>query len=222
MSRLKRAWHVFAVAALSLYFALVFLQNAQFRKTRIAYDTMHFARCFPIFFMGSLIAFFYKRIDDTGFSMQNHPRASRIVCVLTIVTQIVSVRLRKAYPLTELLTDYYNNALVLALHLFLMLFGSPNVFTDWMGSCRLMRLMGKYSFGIYLFHINVMGAVIWKIPIVRNMLFDDKALAVVGLSFAIGYAFFHIVESRMMRLASFVNERIALKYHHQPLSTSTA
>ncbi len=158
--------------------------------------------------MGSLIAFFVKRIEDTGFSMLHYKRASRLICVLTIITQVASVRIRNGFPLQEILGDYYANSLLLAVHLFLMLIGAPNEFTEWLSESDVMRSLGKYSFGVYLFHIDVLNTFDVVVPGFKRLLFEEKMLIIFVVSCVVAYVFFHAVERPMIKLATGINQHI--------------
>ena len=218
MGRVRRVWHVCAVAVLSalgVVWMNTGLAAAELLSAEVNHTTMSFARCLPIFAMGSLAAFFYKRLfvdfDLVSKYLAAAARSSRSIGYACALLQLLVIRLPQAYPLAGNLLHYYNNALLLAVHLLLMVCAAPNVFTEWMAACVPLRVLGKYSFGVYLFHQSVMWTVMRQlgagsrpVPAV-SVNVDDQILISMSLSLLVGYLFYHTVERHTIRVAQWVN-----------------
>ena len=229
MGRVRRVWHVCAVAVLSalgVVWMNTGLAAAQLLSAEVNHTTMSFARCLPIFAMGSLAAFFYKRLlvdFDLVSKYLAAARSSRSLGYACALLQLLVIRLPHAYPLAGNLLHYYNNALLLAAHLLLMVCAAPNVLTEWLAACVPLRVLGKYSFGVYLFHQSVMWTVMRqlagsRVPLVSNV--DDQILISMSLSLLVGYLFYHTVERHTIRVAQWVNSNSSHLVRHFSFSNN--
>ena len=161
--------------------------------------TMPFQHFFPIFFLGSLIAYCYKRLED--MDINNTLRKSQVVSsaivALTFGTLIFGLR----FPYMYEIRDAYTNTMIWAVHMFLMLIGYPNTYTNWMSGAIVLKAYGKYSFGVYLLHIIVQRKILYTGMFANQV---DKLFMCLFLSLLLGIAFYHIVEKNMIRLAQIV------------------
>ena len=215
MSNLKTTPHICLVFVLAILLpcGALLLCKELLVSIPIAHTLLTFSTCFPIFFMGSLVAFFYKRAEDrelNGLLSSAYPRISYIVACLNVLLQVAVVRLRFALPFRHHLFYYYANGVLLATHMFLMLIGAPNMFTEWLSNSWILCKMGKYSFGAYLFHMLII-ANMQRIPLLdwARIPADDKVLLTFAASFLIAYFFFHLVENNMLRMANYINQKMS-------------
>ena len=207
MSRIQSKWHVCVCSVLTLtYFAYVLhWQGSEVLGESIEHSTATLRECFPVFFMGSLVAFVYKRVEDRKITILNKFASFGLGC-LSLIFQCVAIRV--PFAMQPTLLNYYLNGLFLALHLFVMLIGSANFFTSQMlGGNLALRLMGKYSFGTYLFHVVVVTN-IEQVPFVSERLLVDKVLISIGLTCVVAFVFYHAVEKNALRLAAYVNRQL--------------
>ena len=224
LSKLKRGWHVGLMCLATLLFATVYVQREALARWPFSSYLITFTECLPIFFMGSLMAYFYKRLDDMGLCSalnNNYPRTHTLICVLNFALMIIGVRLCFLYPLERSLLHLYNSGLLWFAQMLLMLIGAPNTFTTWLADVHFLRTLGKYSFGFYLFH-RVGLVLATKLDLTgRIFSTEDKLILAILIAFALGFVFYHAVEKHMIRIANHLNKRMMTRWEESGILTLT-
>ncbi len=213
LSKLNKWWQIELVAVVSVFCILFKLEKETLLRVSSASVDLTFGQCLPIFALGSLVAYFFKRADDMGIcdSVRNSNLLSSLVCVLNFALMILGIRMSFIYPLKRNLLHSYNNALFWSFSLFLMLIGEPNgepnLFTKWLTEIHFLRTLGKFSFGFYLFHnVALYLATRMDLP-KRRFSMEDKLIVAILIAFAFGWVFHHCIEKPMIRIAYHVNKR---------------
>lgn len=81
--------------------------------------------------------------------------------------------------------------------IYVMLIGSPNFFNN-LFETTLLRSIGKYSFGVYLFHPMCIE---FARKTIKTKFPYEYYFYVTGLSFCVGFLFYHFIENKMIKKA---------------------
>ena len=170
----------------------------------------HFTTRFSVFYLGSVLAIIYHEIKDKTI-FQFNIYVKFILGIITLMVYIKALKYGSSYY-NKSLTEYgsfFNASFYMAIILFLMLNGSPNFFTD-IFNCRLFKVAGKFSFGIYLFHPMCL------IEVKKILNFQSKLIILLyalAASFLAGAVFFHLIENPLMKFANYSCKMLSnLKY----------
>ncbi|RNA19703.1 O-acetyltransferase oatA [Brachionus plicatilis] len=112
---------------------------------------------FPIFYSGSLVAFFYYKYEICENKCKNlvKKRFSRFfIGICSFLMAIYGImHFSPAYnPRINIYKDSLHPGIKFSFLLFFMLIGAPNDFTRLFSDNFFLKKLGKYSFGIYLWH----------------------------------------------------------------------
>ena len=216
MSHMRRAWHVLVMLVATIMYIFLYMRSPvrRFTLQNVRQPVwLNFLDHWPIFFLGSLIAYFYVRLaEDRGLTLDKYPRIAACIGWFSVVAQYIAWRfpvLYYFYPSIPTSVSFWDNCTFTALHLALMLFGAPNVFTKWMSKCKLLRNCGKWSFGTYMLHAHVIVIIIVKCEANGIKIpSDDLFVIIILTAFTVGYVFYELVEKHMIRLAHYINNRM--------------
>lgn len=84
--------------------------------------------------------------------------------------------------------------------LFIMLIGSPNFFNN-LFELKILRSIGKFSFGIYLYHPMCIDLI--KEIVLIKFSYEYYFYAT-GLSYCVGFVFFYCIENIMINQANYL------------------
>ena len=214
MSHMRKTWHVLVMLVATVYFVFFYMRAPvrRFTSQSVRQDVWHnFVDHWPIFFLGSLIAFFYIRVaEERNITLDKYPNISAGVGWFAFFAQYVSWRLPVLYlfyPSIQAMLSFYDNCILTALHLALIVFAAPNVFTQWLSKCKVLRNFGKWSFGTYMLHVSVL-LFLGEKNYTMGLHADDLFVLMVLTSFAVGYVFHELVEKHTIRFAHYINNRL--------------
>ena len=176
-----------------------FLRNLDLTNTSLF-------QMYPIFLLGSLIAYVYRRLDmyDINQKIKHFPLIDTCICVLTFFLQIFGIRVFYLFEMEWTEKFFFWNSAIWAFLLFMMLIGSPNEFSKWMDAALLCKNYGKYSFGTYLFHVLPLRW-ISKQPWLDNLFIEDKIIIAISFALIIGYLFHRFIEKPSLNLGQRIN-----------------
>ena len=206
MCKLRQRWHLALVSAIAVAYSAHLWLHVD--KTWARFNSSNkFANYVSVFLLGSLVAFIVKRVEDLELSakcLHWSPRLVELAALVNVAMQVLGLRL----PYELGVADYAKNGVFWSAHLLLMLLSAPNAFTRRLNDVRLMRMFGKYSFGIYLFHmfaLRVVAANAWLFP--TSSL---KLAATFALTVPLAVLFYDLIEIRTIRLANKCNAYLAV------------
>ena len=215
LSCFKKKWQVIWLFVVTVVISMrhMIIYRRYLSSTPSDHNAQTVMKCLPIFLMGSLVAFFYKRVEDYNINhmlAEKRPKIAYALACVSVFMQIAIIRLPFFFNYTGNLLVFYINGLIMALHLFLLLVGAPNMLTEWMSSSWILRTMGKLSFGAYLVHMLMFKLVQsreeWLGKIASVKLNSQEFLLITLITcFTFAYVFYHTVETSMIKLANFVN-----------------
>ena len=116
---------------------------------------------------------------------------------------------RKFLPYFDKNITLYNTTIKSGMYwnlvLYLALISEPNIFTKLFEQSRFLKLSGRFSFGIYLYHPVSMCFVR---QIVTKSIVEKMCLFAIG-SFCIGYLHFYLLENPLMNVAQQICKKLA-------------
>ena len=167
---------------------------------------------FSTFYLGSLIAVFYRCIQRNrainDYIIQNK-YFQYIVCVLSFVLYLFGARKCSSMYSPQLqLQDFFRASLYWSFVFSIMLLGKKdNIFIEIFRN-KFLCLVGKYSFGIYLFHPLCHEFILVHLkyypPVIAQFEFLFYSFV---FSFSAGFLFFHLIENRFIKLANIICNR---------------
>ncbi len=156
-----------------------------------------------IFLFGSLLAVVFYKIKQNVFITNKILNKKFFHLTAGFVAMIMYEKSVYASSLKynpSLTYWQYSPSLWLVSTLFVMLVGSPNFFTN-IFEMTILRTVGKFSFGIYLYHPMCIDYL--KKNILRKLKYQEEIfLYSIGLSFCAGAVFFYCLENLMIKLAN--------------------
>ena len=185
-----------------------FFQYSRFRKS--------------LFFKASILALLMYKIDQSYlFIKLKSFEMFRLLIGLSSVSLFYKMVRKFAkifnktitWPNGTLSSEFYSLGLF-----FVVLIGAPNFFTDFLNNSFL-RKLGKYSFGIYLFHPLCIDLVRYELKtyfkqrasaFFLETVLECEIFALVFLhSYVCGFAFFHLIEHPCIKLGVKVDTMIS-------------
>ena len=161
---------------------------------------------FPVFLAGSSVAILYKSITDSTIINQinDNKIMTYSISIICFVWFVIGSRLHVWFQL-----NIYHFCIFWSTHMLLMLISSPNnYFTLFLEKFSLLKAIGKYSFGFYLFHGLSMGLFRIEYDWLKQGWLDNliiKAIILNGHALLFGYLFFNLVENNCINIASRIN-----------------
>ena len=105
------------------------------------------------------------------------------------------------------LIDHMNAGITSSFLLILMLLTAPTTFTDMFAKSSILTSYGKYSYGIYLWHIETLFKVVRKKSYFKSDGFEVLLLEV-SLAYLYGFCFYYLVENPLMNIANFLSKKL--------------
>ena len=119
---------------------------------------------FPIFCSGSITALVFFSLEKYQSNILNFIRSDKIIqLTIVLISLLLGIFLVRRYSfynwsnfciLPHRDSEPFVLSGVLCFFLFLLLVGSPNCVTDFFDQSQIFQVFGKYSFGVYLFHMK--------------------------------------------------------------------
>ena len=169
--------------------------------------TLYLRVWFRTFLMGSMIAVIYWRFEN--ISLDHYKNIIGFFCVLLFM---IGVRLpfisffENMDPKTRVL--FYS--IYWSVHLLLILLYHDNPFNSFLKNVSVLKTLGNFSFGIYLFHM--LG--IKLVRFVNSSFHSDNSIDIMfcfmSLTFIFSYFFHYLIELRSMQISSYICRRFQL------------
>lgn len=171
-------------------------------QLKFDYEGIHYLYPhFAVFFMGSQVALAYHLINKSDYVMsllKNYyvqvslDFISLFIAIIGLKNNWWILYDRSDFAYRSRPTLYWSSALLLTL------LSAPNTISNFFGSSRVLKSIGKYSFSFYLLH---MGVGTW----LRKFNFEDQLGLVscgLAISYIISFFVFYLVENQLIRLAN--------------------
>ena len=181
---------------------MIYLQQPAFKGDQR--NNKPFFHFFNVFYLGSMIAFIFKRCEDFNIpkKIKNFALIDKILCALCFIVFIFGIRMPYSYGET----DFFRHGNFWSIFISLMLLSAPNAFTRWLESLYILRKFGHYSFGAYLFHLFALNIVstyqFFGIYNLTNGI--DKLLMAFVLAYLFGMVFHHAIEKWMIKTTKYL------------------
>ena len=199
VNKYRLAWLIFTIISCFFieYFNL-FMQTTKDFELREGYV---FTTRFTVFFLGSILALIYDEICKKEKLIQFLNRFKFIIGILSSLMYIKILKYGSG-SYNHHLNEYecfFKAAFHLAIIYLFMLIGDCNFFTNIFKNSFL-KLAGKFSFGIYLFHPMCLTEV--NTFFGRYFVYiNEKLLFAFFVSFLIGALFFYLIEQPLINIA---------------------
>ena len=192
----KDAWLVAYLIALTCTIVII----PSFQKVR--FDHIHWYRTFV---MGSMIAIVYKRFENA--SLKHYERA---ISFVTVAMFIVGSRLPFVLKIDDIPTKGIIYSVFWSVHLLLMLINQDNMFNIYLKKFAILKTLGNFSFGIYLFHMLGIRLTRYFYPLYKTAQPIHIMSSYMILAFIFSYIFHHSIELRSMVMSSYVCRKLHL------------
>ena len=98
----------------------------------------------------------------------------------------------------------------------LMTISAPNEFTKIFSESRILKMFGKYSFGMYILHPQIQGKFsAWSFKL-RSEGETEYLILTTAVGLCAKMLFFHLIETPLMNLAEYLGDRVErLELFHQ-------
>lgn len=161
---------------------------------------------FSTFFLGSILGLIMNTIDGFEYikKLTEHNLIKFVLALASFIMYLIGMVKYSAFFNSTLNQnrDLFSTSLYWSIFFLMFVVSGRNLFTD-IFKIRLLRLLGKFSFGFYLYHMGVIDYVNenYKLTFSLESLFVLSAF--VG-SFSAGYLFYYILEKNLMNIANFI------------------
>ena len=157
----------------------------------------------PVFLIGCSIAILIKSLED--HKLPSNRYLSYSIEFISWLMFLVGARLE------YFLNSHFQWAVYWFINMLLMILAAPNNFTDFLTNFQLLRLIGKYSYGFYLFH--GISMTLWQIiysNYIRSLFY--KIIILTGQTLFFGFIYFHLIENNCIKLAKTINSSLLNKF----------
>ena len=171
-------------------------------------ENSRFSRYLPIFMSGSILAIVYLNLQETKWieklNQNNIYKYSMWIPCVYVFWYLC--RAHAWYGTIR--NDAYLYSAGINLFMFLLLISPSNFMADYLSKETLLKLYGKYSYGIYLFHYDILDCLQ---PL--KLIITDRVVYLHIFALFAGMLFYYIVENNLMIIARyliiFINERLS-------------
>ena len=165
-------------------------------------EISQFNRHLPIFMSGSILALVYSNLIDSNDTnwiekLNQSKLYSYSIGVLCIYLFWYLCRAHSWYRLVK--NDGYLFTAGITIFMFLLLISPSNFMAKYLSKESIFKLYGKYSYGTYLFHYEV---VIYLESL--NSIKTDKVIYLFISSLFLGILFYYIVENNLIKMANYI------------------
>jgi peptidoglycan/LPS O-acetylase OafA/YrhL len=174
---------------------------------------------FFVFFYGSLAAIALILIEsnkELNAAIKNRNVQRGLVAVLfVIIFYVFRFRTQFFYPEIEDTFSYETiPSLCWAVCIVIMVLTHPNPLTSYLSSSSFLVSSGKYSFGIYLWHLVVLDQLRNNSYVsIKSEVID--VLSTITVSYFVAYVFFCLVEDPFMKFANYLCTRIEVAINNR-------
>ena len=167
-------------------------------------DVAKFESYIPIFLMGSILAVLYIHLEHSKrLELLNQYKIFNfLISLICFIIFITLCRFQGWFKLYR--NDGFICASFMSLLIFFMLIVPDNYLNKFLSQTKTFYIFGKYSYGIYLFHINCI--LLSKKYI--NIMPSDLFILFLILSLLVGILYFHIIENNSIKLARICMNRV--------------
>ena len=201
----KLAWILVLIVSLFLIertrLIVDFDKNGNFTR-----ENHEFLTRFTTFFLGSilgLVIYFINSIEIIK-KMKNNSLFRFLLGVISLVLFLKGLTRFSRHYNRELRIDmdFFDASLYWSLFLIMFIVGSPNFFTNFF-KLGLFKNCGKFSYGIYLYHMMVIDYINKNY---RNTVKLNIEIVIYGFVsiFVIGFIFYYLIEKNLIRIANFL------------------
>jgi peptidoglycan/LPS O-acetylase OafA/YrhL len=190
---------------LMVLFCQAYLYKIDFEKNY--YDKYIFFVQLPVFITGSSLANLYTSLTDSNLmeKINNNRLMTNSLSMICFVCFLIGSRF---YVWFDRLT--YHFCVFWSTHLLMMLVSAPNNYvTSFLEKFKLLKIIGKYSFGFYLFHGLSIGLYRKEKNFLKEIdLLDYFLIRVIILytqALFFGYLFFVLIENNCIKMANIIN-----------------
>jgi peptidoglycan/LPS O-acetylase OafA/YrhL len=169
-------------------------------------ENHEFLTRFTTFYLGSVLAFIVHLINSNEVLKKiKNNKIFRFLCGAISMALYVKgmVRFSRYYNKDlRLDMDFFNASLYWFVFLFVFIVGSPNFFTRFF-KIGLFDYGGKFSYGIYLYHMMVIDYLYRNYRKTVKLQFEIVVYCFLCV-FLIGFLFYYLVEKNLIRIANLI------------------
>ena len=169
-------------------------------------ENHEFLTRFTTFFIGSILGLCVHFINSIEIiaKIKNHSLFRFLFGVVSLVLFLKGLTRFSRYYNTDLRIDmdFFDASLYWSIFLFMFIVGSPNFFTNFF-KLGLFKYCGKFSYGIYLYHMMVIDYIHKNYRNTVKLKIEIVIYCFVSI-FVIGFIFYYLVEKNLIRLANFI------------------
>ena len=210
-SKKRIAWYLFLLAVIAhmegFFRPFGFNQIDSYR-----HNDWELLTRFTTFFMGSILAILVHDLKKSPkFKEATENQAFRATLGLVSLGVYIKgmILFSPAITPTTLSVQrlFFYSSAYWTVFLLILICGAPNFFTDLFTSTFL-KLTGKFSFGIYLYHMMCIKIVILYFKETARLQ-TEMIVYVVGMSFVAGCAFYYLLENNFINVAHRICQSIS-------------
>ena len=166
------------------------------------YEGIHYLYVhFAVFFMGSQVALAYYLISKSEWTKRYFNNYYIHLSLDWISLSIAFIGLHQTCMKYYDTSDYTYRSrptIYWSFVLLLTLLSGPNTISEFFGSSRILKSVGKYSFSFYLVHISV-GYWLRQINFFNPL---GLVITCFGITYVISFFTFYLIENQLIRLAN--------------------
>lgn len=179
------------------------------------HELTRFDRYLPVFMAGSTLALLYFNLERTKI-IEKLTKFKVYNYILTLISLILFILITRSHAWYKTYKDdAYVYSAGIALFMLLLLVSPSNYVAQYLSNDLILKIFGKFSYGTYLFHINVQKNQS-KFPFRRYLTVTTDFTAVnLLISLFFGVLFYYSVENNLMIVSKYVTKWIngkLLKY----------
>ena len=163
----------------------------------------------PIFLAGSILAGLYANLEETKWieKLSNSRIYNYILTILSLIVFVLIARSHAQYKTVR--DDAYLYSAGITIFMFLLLVSPSNLIAKYLSSEFMLKSIGKYSYGTYLFHKTVIRNNFIIITFKNYLkISTDLCLATIFISFCYGFLFSHLVENNSISIAKILIKKV--------------